>query len=197
MKKAIRMLGLLLCAVITANLLQTEQMLEKVEHSVIRLHILANSDSTADQTCKLLVRDALVSRAAEWIPEHVTWKESCALLSEKLPEIQKAAEETLRSAGCTDSVRVSFGKTAFPARQYDGFTLPAGDYQALRVEIGSGRGQNWWCIMYPSLCLPAASEPELPPDSDVRELTEHTEKYEVRLKCVDALRAVFRWLRDF
>ncbi len=197
MKKAIRLMAMLLCAVIAANLLHTEQMLEKVEQSVIRLHILANSDSTADQTAKLLVRDSLLSSASSWIPEGAAWDEGCDALREKLPEIRKTAEEALRAAGCSDPVEVSFGETAFPERNYGDFTLPAGNYQALRVEIGCGKGQNWWCIMYPALCLPAVSEPESPQNEEVCELTEHTEKYEIRLKCVDALRALFRRLRSF
>jgi len=195
MKKAIRLFAILFCAVTAANLLHTEAMLEQVERSVIRLHILADSDSTADQTHKLLVRDALLQSAGDWIPDGATWAEGCAALREKLPEIQKKAEETLRAAGCDAPVQVSFGEAAFPDRSYGDFTLPAGNYQALRVEIGSGSGQNWWCVMYPALCLPAAgSRPVSLPEDGAGELTAHPEKYEVRLKCVDVLRAVFRKL---
>ena len=198
MKKALRLFTVLLCAVIAVNLLHTEAMLEEVEHSVIRLHILANSDSTADQTQKLLVRDALVSRSGEWIPEGATWSEGCGALREKLPEIRQAAEETLRAAGCTDSVQVSFGEAAFPERQYADLTLPAGNYQALRVEIGTGQGQNWWCVMYPALCLPAAETDAVMAahfDRGVLELVGQPEKYEIRLKCVELWRAVVKKLR--
>ncbi|MBQ8922606.1 MAG: stage II sporulation protein R [Oscillospiraceae bacterium] len=196
MKKALHLLAILFCAVFAANLMHTEAMLEQIEHSVIRLHILANSDSTADQTQKLLVRDALVQAASEWIPEGATWAEGCEALRARLPEIQQRAEETLRAAGCDAPVQVSFGEAAFPVRSYGDITLPAGNYQALRVEIGAGKGQNWWCVMYPALCLPAAEAEASLPEGEARRLTEQPEKYEIRLKCVDALRAVFRRLRS-
>lgn len=196
MKYAIRLLAVLLCAVLAANLLQTEEMLEQVEHSVIRLHILADSDSTADQTQKLLVRDALLKQADTWIPAGADWSEGCAALQAHLPQIRETAEQALREAGCNDPVTVSFGEADFPARQYSRFTLPAGRYQALRVVIGSGAGQNWWCVMFPALCLPAAcGEADAAEEPDMPALTAEPESYEIRLKCVDMLRSVFRLIR--
>ncbi|MBR6106892.1 MAG: stage II sporulation protein R [Oscillospiraceae bacterium] len=195
MKYAFRLLAILFCAVLAANLLQTEEMLEEVEHSVIRLHILADSDSTADQTHKLLVRDALLAHADTWIPAGADWEEGCEALRSHLPEIQQTAQDTLRDAGCGDSVTVSFGEADFPVREYSGFTLPAGRYQALRVVIGSGSGQNWWCVMYPALCLPAACDGADSTVSDMPALTKEPETYELRLKCVDMLRALLRRLR--
>ena len=199
MKKAICMFILLFVSWAAANLMQTAQTLSEIEHSVIRLHILADSDSTADQTAKLLVRDALLAQAGDWIPAGADYDVGCAALTEKLPEIQAAAETALRQNGNPDSVRVSFAPAMFPARQYGRITLPAGEYRALRVEIGEAEGQNWWCVMYPAMCVPAAAEtvPEDVLNEDACDMAEHPEEYEVRLKCVDMLRAVRRQVSAF
>lgn len=198
MKQAIKMLLLLLLAGAAASLSGTELALEGLEQSVIRLHILADSDSTADQMQKLLVRDAILQRADQWIPARADFSVGCKAVRAALPQIQKTAEETLRAAGCSDPVKVSFGAADFPSRSYGELTFPAGTYQALRVEIGAAAGQNWWCVMYPALCIPAASggctDGILPPDSAA--LAADPEKYEVRLKCVDAVRAAVRRIRS-
>ena len=90
---------------------------------------------------------------------------------------------------------VSLEQTAFPARTYGDVTLPEGDYQALRVEIGAAAGQNWWCVMYPAMCIPAAAVPaEEMLDAEAYELAANPEKYEVRLKCVELYRAVSKWV---
>ncbi|MCQ2408679.1 MAG: stage II sporulation protein R [Oscillospiraceae bacterium] len=194
MLKTIRILFTLLLAFSAANIADAGITLHKLEHSVIRLHILANSDSTADQTEKLLVRDALIAGAENWIPANSDFTAGCEALSAQLQVIRETAEQTLRAAGCSDEVRVTLEQTDFQARQYGSMTLPAGSYQALRVEIGEAAGQNWWCVMYPAICIPAASEPTLALDADAENMVLHPEEYEVRLKCLDAARAVGKWL---
>lgn len=195
MKKAIQLFFILLLAFAAVNIGRTGSALQTLEHSVIRLHILANSDSTADQTQKLLVRDALLSQAAAWIPEGADFASGCEALRSHLPEIQQTAEQTLRAAGCGDAVTVSLEQTVFPTRTYGDVTLPEGDYQALRVEIGAAAGQNWWCVMYPAMCIPAAAVPaEEMLDAEAYELAANPEKYEVRLKCVELYRAVSKWV---
>lgn len=197
MKKAIQMLIILLLAGAAVNIGQTGSALSEIEHSVIRLHILASSDSTADQTQKLLVRDALLEHASAWIPADADFSAGCEALRTRLPDIQRTAEQTLRAAGCEDTVTVSLTESAFPARQYGDVTLPEGQYQALRVEIGAAEGQNWWCVMYPALCIPAASvSAEDVLDADAYALVSNPEEYEVRLKCVELCRAVTRWVKS-
>ena len=202
MKQAIKMLLILLLAGAVASLSGTEHALKGLEQSVIRLHILADSDSTADQMQKLRVRDAILQQSDKWIPAGADFAAGCEAIKTALPQVRKTAVETLHAAGCSDPVQVSFGAADFPARSYGELTLPAGTYQALRVEIGAAAGQNWWCVMYPALCVPAATGAEsvgltddiLPPDSAA--LAENPAQYEVRLKCVDAVRAVVRRLRS-
>lgn len=197
MKHALAILLILLLAAAAANFGAAAQTLSDIEHSVIRLHILADSDSTADQTMKLIVRDALLESADEWIPEHADFAAGCEALRKQMPAIREKAEQTLRAAGCPDAVHVSLEQTAFPTRKYGDLTLPAGDYQALRVEIGKAKGQNWWCVMYPAMCIPAAEQdPSDMLSEDACELVLHPEKYEIRLKCVDTARAAIRFVQQ-
>lgn len=197
MKKLLETAFILAMACAAVSLRDTAKAVDSVTHSVIRLHVLANSDSLEDQTRKLQVRDALLRHAGDWIPENAGWEQSCTAIQEHLPELEQIARQTLAENGCFDSVRVSFGETEFPERTYGDITLPAGEYQALRVEIGTAEGQNWWCVMYPAMCVPAASAPA-PADilpGDAVSLVSEPERYEVRLKCVDAVRAAVRWVR--
>ena len=198
MKQAIGMLLWLLLAVAAASVHDTAAAVRALEQQVIRLHILADSDSTADQTEKLLVRDAVLAHTAEWIPEGADYTAGCKALRTSLAEIRQTAEKALRDAGCKDPVTVSFGETAFPARSYGSFTLPAGRYQALSIRIGSAEGQNWWCIMYPSLCIPAAADTDLRDvlPEDACRLAERPAEFEVRLKCADFCTAAVRCLRS-
>ena len=131
---------------------------EQIYNDVIRLHVIANSDSDRDQSLKLLVRDALLARTEELISSCKEKSDAETIIRENLSILRDTAEETLRSEGCSDSVQILFDKESYPTRHYRSISLPAGDYLSLRVVIGSGNGQNWWCVLYPSLCLSAASE---------------------------------------
>ena len=110
---------------------------DTLQEKMIRLHVIANSDSAADQALKLRVRDAVLARAADLLA--------------------RAARELARQ-GSAYAVAVSLEETEFPLKTYDGFALPSGEYLALRVVIGAGEGRNWWCVVYPPLCTAAASD---------------------------------------
>ena len=158
MKKAIR--RLLLCTlaagiIFTASLLRDQKTLES---GLIRLHVVGASDSSLDQQRKLRVRDAVLNCIQKDMEKACSREEAETYLREKLPKLQKAAQTALRQLGVTDPVQVSLRREQFPRRVYDSFTLPAGDYESLRVIIGEGKGRNWWCVAFPSLCLPAAGQ---------------------------------------
>ena len=126
--------------------------------NVIRLHVVADSDSVEDQAVKLQVRDALIEKldgALEDFPDLETAK---MWLEQQLPILEKTANDALKRAGSTCKAVVTLGKEAFPSREYDTFTLPAGVYESLRVTIGSGEGQNWWCVVFPNLCFSATTD---------------------------------------
>ena len=125
---------------------------------VLRLHVVANSDTWQDQELKLLVRDAILVRAGE-ILDGVSDRESAEqALAPYLEELARSAEEVLEAEGCGDTVTVALTDQWFPTKEYDGFSLPAGQYRALRVTIGKGEGRNWWCVVFPPLCLGSVTE---------------------------------------
>ena len=130
----------------------------QVRGEVLRLHILANSDSPADQALKLEVRDAVLEETGDLFSSAATLEEARALAEENLPAIEETAREVLAENGCSDPVHGEITQMYFSTRTYGEETLPAGEYTALRLTIGEAKGQNWWCVMFPPLCLPAAGE---------------------------------------
>ena len=125
---------------------------------VLRLHVVANSDSDQDQALKLLVRDAVLAQAVgilEGVPDRQGAERA---LAPHLDELARTAEKVLAAEGCGDTVKVSLAGQWFPTREYDNFSLPAGQYRALRVTIGEGQGRNWWCVVFPPLCLGSVTE---------------------------------------
>lgn len=129
-----------------------------LKEQLVRLHVVANSDSEADQALKLQVRDAVVESLRQGLDQAMDVNQAICYLQEHLPQIQAVANRVLEAAGSAQRAVVSLAKEAFPTREYDTFSLPAGIYQALRVVIGSGEGHNWWCVVFPQLCLPATAE---------------------------------------
>lgn len=131
---------------------------QKLNEELIRLHVVAASDSEEDQAIKLRIRDAVVESLSDAMADITDIAQARAYLEENLPKIRQAANDTLKALGCDEEVTVTLEKEVFDTRYYDTFTLPAGVYEALRVTIGEGEGQNWWCVAFPTLCIPAASE---------------------------------------
>lgn len=119
---------------------------------VLRLHVLANSDSPEDQAMKQKVRDSVLAAAESILADCPDREAAEVRLQSALPEIEKAAAARIAAEGGSDSVRAALETAAFPTRTYEDFTLPAGNYLALRVVIGEGQGQNWWCVVFPPLC---------------------------------------------
>jgi stage II sporulation protein R len=125
---------------------------------VIRLHVVANSDSEEDQALKLLVRDAVLEKAAPLLEGADGRAAAERALAPRLDELARAGAEVLAADGCGDAVTVALADQWFPTKAYDGFSLPAGRYRALRVTIGEGAGHNWWCVVFPPLCLGSVTE---------------------------------------
>lgn len=130
---------------------------EELPQNIVRLHVVANSDSEEDQAVKLLVRDAVLEEAARWYGDARTMEEASARLCTHLESIAKTSQATLREQGMGYSATAQVTEMYFPTRDYESFRLPAGRYRTLRVTLGEGAGKNWWCVVFPSLCLPAAS----------------------------------------
>lgn len=129
-----------------------------LEDSVFRLHILANSDSEADQTLKLKVRDAVLAEVPELFGDCQSKLEAEAAAAENMPQILETAKRTLSENGCEYGVSAEICEMYFDDRTYGDIVIPSGNYSALRITIGDAKGKNWWCVMFPSLCLPAAMD---------------------------------------
>lgn len=125
---------------------------------VLRLHVVANSDSEGDQARKLLVRDAVLARASQLLEGVGDRQGAEAALAPHLDELAQAGAEALARTGNHDQVSVALTGQWFPTKEYDGFALPAGQYRALQVTIGEGAGRNWWCVVFPPLCLASVAE---------------------------------------
>ncbi|MDF2960919.1 MAG: stage sporulation protein [Paenibacillus sp.] len=119
----------------------------------IRLRILANSDSPSDQWIKREVRDAIVGQMNEWVVRPQGIEEAREVVRKRLPELSELVGETLSKNGFSYSYEVELGVVPFPAKMYGNQVYPAGDYEALRVSIGTAEGQNWWCVLFPPLCF--------------------------------------------
>ena len=125
---------------------------------VLRLRVVARSDAPADQADKLLARDAVLAALAPILADCPDLAGAEARTAEALPDLAAAAGEALREAGTETPVTLRLGREACPLRAYGTFALPAGEYDSLTVTLGEGRGQNWWCVVFPPLCLAAAGE---------------------------------------
>ena len=146
--------GLAVCLLSGGMAMKAQQ---QVADRMIRLHVLANSDSEADQALKLEVRDAVTERTEILLERVADRQEAERILRRHLTELEQVAKDTVRAAGYVYDVNVELSMTDFPTKEYDGFSLPAGEYLALRVLIGEAAGQNWWCVVFPPLCTAASS----------------------------------------
>ena len=188
--------GLLLCLVI--SLCGFYGRCTQVRESVVRLHILANSDSEEDQTLKLRVRDAVVEAAAGWLDGAADADEALAFARARLPELRAVAQQTVADAGYSYSVDATLCTMYFPTRQYDTVTLPAGVYEAVRFTIGEGEGKNWWCVVYPPLCAGAAMDRKTLDDvldSEQVAMVTDSERFAVRFKVVEWWEQLVDFLR--
>ena len=158
MRKTWKRLGICFLAVVIVwmgMLILDRQTLQK---ELVRLHVVAASDSAEDQAMKLHLKDAVVCSLKEDLGKLRDAEEATAYLQANLPKIEAMANRILQEAGSEDVATVRLGPEEFLRRKYDTFSLPAGIYQALRITIGTGEGQNWWCVAFPGLCLPATTE---------------------------------------
>ena len=144
------------CLVCTALWAEATQV--QLASQVIRLHVLANSDSEEDQALKLEVRDRVLETTSALLAGETEPQAAAVLLDQHLDDIAQTAAQEISAQGHDDRVEVRLEQTWFPTRQYQGISLPAGNYLALRVLIGAAKGHNWWCVVFPNLCLPAVSE---------------------------------------
>lgn len=186
MKKTIILFTAAILAALTATAAALQHQQKVFSEKLIRLHVVANSDTAEDQALKLKVRDAVLA-VTEGIPDKET-------LENALPQIREAAQKSLAENHSQYHVLVQLGKERFPTRHYETFSLPAGCYTALRVTIGAGEGHNWWCVAFPSICLRATADDLQEAavsagfsEDEVRLITEDGNGYVLKFKALELL----------
>lgn len=169
-----------------------------VRENVVRVHILANSDSDEDQVLKLQVRDAVTAAGAGLLDGVTDRDEAEARLEQALPELTAVAQQCVYEQGYSYPVSAELTTMYFTTRTYESGTFPAGQYHTVRFTIGEAKGQNWWCVMYPPLCVSAATDKQSLADvlpEDVCEIVEEAPRYAVRFKIVEWFETMVEWLR--
>ena len=166
---------------------------------LLRLRVIAESDTVADQADKLLVRDAVLAALEPRIADCASLEEARAAALEALPQLAEAAGKALEEAGRPRSLTLRLGAEDCPLRAYETFTLPAGNYETLTVTLGAGEGHNWWCVVFPPLCLAAAGEGgeeggEWSVFSPAEQRLMTAGSVEIRFRCLELLQKLRIWL---
>lgn len=198
MKKTdIILLGGLIGAIVFSNFASFGRTLSNIEKDVLRMHILANSDSDEDQQLKLKVRDKLLENSQEIFGECSTLEEMESMAAQKLDVINDIALSVIEENGFEYGVQTNLVNMDFDERVYGDITMPAGNYEAVRITLGEAKGHNWWCVMYPPLCIPVAEE--ISADKNAAEahftpeeldIMENPEDYKVKFKCVEIFKGL-------
>lgn len=158
---------------------------ESISNKVLRLHIIANSDSDYDQNVKLKVRDEVLKLSGDMFADCKTLEDAKNVSQNNIDLIQSVANNTLSSLGCSEAATVAVAKEYFSTRIYDDFTLPAGIYDSIKIVIGNGEGHNWWCVMFPQVCLSGCTK-DLEDDLTDQEIKMiHSKDYIVKFKAVE------------
>ena len=173
---------------------------DALAQKMIRLHVIANSDSDADQTLKLQVRDKVLDYTTGILQRAEDMEDAQTQLRDALGRIENIARREIVNRGYDYPVTAQLASTECPLKEYDGFSLPAGEYMALRLVIGEGAGQNWWCVVYPPLCTAAATD--LPQTAvsagltgdDVSLITEENTGYVLKFRSVELWEQLRQWL---
>jgi len=152
-KKGIYLISVCLLSLFIYSAFYSGSISRGIAENLVRLHVVAESDSEEDQALKLKVRDAVIDYMYDKLSEAKDIEESKRIIGENLNNIKKVAENVIRSSGKESPVTTTLGTYPFPTKKYGDITLPAGNYQALKVVIGNGQGSNWWCVLFPPLCI--------------------------------------------
>jgi len=185
--------GVIAALVWSVSAVRTQQ---EISDKVVRLHVVANSDSKEDQALKYRVRDAILGRITSLVSTSQDRSEAEGLIRGQILELEALAAREISAAGYDYPVTARLTELDFPTREYESFTLPAGNYLALQVVIGEGKGQNWWCVVFPPLCTAAASEVPASAlaagfsQSEISLITEEEGGYLLKFKTLEWLQAL-------
>ncbi len=192
MKKTIRKnieLGVLfglICAIVL-SFARFEMRCDELRQGVLRLHIIANSDVEDDQNLKLAVRDEILKNSTDIFKDCGNVDDAIMTASNSIEDINKIANEVIAKNGFDYKAQVSVGDRYFETREYDNFTLPAGTYKSLVVDLGAAEGKNWWCVVFPCVCVPSSSGASLSDSvsSEAVNTAENATKYQIKFKSME------------
>ena len=195
MKKLITYTVMILCVTLIIAVMPTDAE-GAIYEDTVRLHILANSDRENDQALKIRLRDDILAEFSDELSAFEDADEAKEMLKSALPEINAFAEERIKEYGYSYGVEVTLTEEWYDTREYGDFTLPKGYYTSLRVIIGEGEGQNWWCVMYPPLCLDMALE-KAPGDDGIKKYSDNEFRlvtsgtYQAKFKILELVSGIF------
>jgi len=158
-------LGALFTSVVTYTATYSENIQKGIAKEVLRFHVLANSDNDYDQNLKLKVRDSILTKYKTQLENCENVQETKDFFEKNINDVILTAKETIKKEGFNYDVKAFVGKSTFPTKTYGDISFPAGEYEALRIEIGEAKGKNWWCVMFPPLCFVDVSHKEIPKES--------------------------------
>ncbi len=192
MKKTIRKnieLGVifgLICAILL-SFANFEMRCDELRQGVLRLHIIANSDSQADQALKLAVRDEILKNSTDIFKYCDSLDDAITTADAQLEKLNQISNNVIKQSGFDYSAKSSVGDSYFDTRVYDDFTLPAGEYKSLIVKLGKAEGKNWWCVVFPCVCVPTARDAELDDSvsKEAAKTAENASDYKIRFKSVE------------
>lgn len=208
MKRKIVTTGLVLIALAVTGILMhlygstaaEKKRQEAVADEIIRLHVIANSDSEEDQQLKLKVKETIVTYLRGEMSRAVSVSDARQVIKDHIPDIEEIAKEKIEMEGYSYDVEAALGQSYFPIKEYGDMTFPAGDYEALRVKIGESKGRNWWCVMYPTLCFVDSTYQIVPEESKEKLKESLTEdEYEMLLaggENVTYSSKIWEWLKN-
>lgn len=176
----------LICAVVL-SFARFEARCDELRQNVLRLHIIANSDSDTDQNLKLAVRDEILKNSVDIFKECDDVDSACVAAMAQTQTLQSIANGVIKQNGFDYNAEVSVGDSYFDTREYDDFTLPAGTYKSLIVKLGKAEGKNWWCVVFPCVCVPNAAYASLSDSvsQTAADTAENPQKYVVRFKTAE------------
>lgn len=189
----------------------TDNTVENISDNIVRLHVVADSDLDVDQNIKLKVRDKVLEYMADKLKDAKTEEESAKIVKDNLYGIEKVAQEVIEDEGEDYEVAAEYGKFVFPTKNYANIRLPAGQYNSLRITLGKGKGQNWWCVMFPPLCFVDSAEGELStesqeklkevvPEDEYKMITDNEEdgdiKFNIKFKIVEVIQELKNSIMD-
>ncbi len=176
----------LLCALFV-SLAQFNLACDDLRTNVLRLHIIANSNSVEDQALKLEIRDRLLAESGSIFEGAEDVHAAIEVAQSELPKLEKLAKDVIFENGFEYSATAKIGDSYFETREYEDFTLPAGYYESLIITVGEGKGKNWWCVIFPEVCLPAATNAELDDVTNEKsaKIAYSKDKYVMRFKLIE------------